>query len=80
MAKTITLRVPDETYRIFSQRARSERRSLSNYIEVAALGYSMETDFVDTLEMEGILSDKKLIRRLKQGSRRAQLMKGKFVE
>jgi len=37
MAKTITLRVADETYEKLLAAAKSERRSLSNMIETLAL-------------------------------------------
>ena len=80
MAKTITLRVETKVYRLLLARANAERRSLSNYIEVAALLYSAHSEFADDTEMTEILSNKKLVRHLKAGSKDAKAMKGKFVE
>lgn len=79
MAKTVTLRIDDKTYRVFSNRAKAERRSLSNYIEIAALRHSRESEFVDDSEMEGILANSRLQERMKEGSKQAQGRKGRFV-
>lgn len=79
MSHTVTLRIDNESYKVFSSRARAEKRPLSNFIEVAALEYARESSFVDDIEMEEILSNKRLLRRLKEGSRQARRRKGKFV-
>ena len=47
MAKTITLRVADETYEKLMAAAKIERRSLSNMIETLALKKLDEEIFVD---------------------------------
>ena len=39
MAKTVTLRLNEEVYKIFVEAARAENRSLSNLIETAALNW-----------------------------------------
>jgi hypothetical protein len=39
-----------------------------------------EQQFVDDAEMAEILADRKLLARIKQGSRDARLRKGNFVE
>lgn len=80
MSKTITLRVESKVYQLLLARAKSERRPLSNYIEVAALLYSTHSEFADDSEMAEIMADKKLVKRLKEGSKDAKAMKGKFVE
>lgn len=80
MAKTITLRVESKVYRLLLARAKSERRPLSNYIEVAALLYSAHSEFVDDAEMTELMGNKKFVKRLKEGSKDAKAMKGKFVE
>ena len=79
MAKTVTLRIDDETYRVFCDQAKAEKRALSNYIEVAALEYSKENAFLDESEMEEILANSALLRRMKEGSRQVQKKKGRLV-
>ena len=39
-----------------------------------------EQQFVDDVEMAETLADRDLVKRIKQGSREAQLRKGRFVE
>ena len=79
MAKTVTLRIDERSYRIFSNRAKAEKRPLSNYIELAALEHARETAFVDDEEMDEIMFDRTLVKRLRQGSRDAGRMRGRFV-
>jgi hypothetical protein len=66
MAKTITLRVDDNTYNIFKSAASGEKRSISNYIEFAAISYLSNQLYVSDEEMNDILSDKQLIASLKK--------------
>ena len=80
MAKTITLRLKDEVYNIFLETAKAENRTISNLIETAALSKIREQQFVDDVEMAEILSNKDLLRRIKEGSDEAQSLKGRFVE
>lgn len=79
MAKTVTLRIDDKTYRVFSDRAKAEKRSLSNYIEIAALEYSKESEFVEDSEMETLLANSQLQERMKEGSKQAREKKGRVV-
>lgn len=79
MAKTVTLRVDDVTYRTLSKRAKAERRSLANFIEVAALDYIQRTEFADDSEMQDIVGNESLVRRLHEGSRHAAQKRGRFV-
>lgn len=79
MAKTVTLRVDDTTYRTLSKRAKSERRSLANFIEVAAMDYIQRTEFADDSEMQEITGNEPLVRRLHEGSRHAAQKRGRFV-
>lgn len=79
MAKTVTLRIENDSYRIFARRAQSERRSLSNYIEIAALGYAEQSSLADDLEMEEIFNNANLLKRLKKGSQQVNQRKGRFV-
>ncbi len=80
MAKTVTLRLPDDLYEKFALAARAERRSISNLIEVLASRKMEEDLFVDRLEMDEILSDSVLMERLKRGAKEAQQRKGRYVE
>ena len=80
MHKTVTLRLKDDVYKIFSQMAKSENRSLSNLIETAALKNIRERQFVDDIELAEILSNDDLLKRLKEGSSEARQSKGRFVE
>jgi uncharacterized protein (DUF1778 family) len=64
MAKTITLRVDDDTYTLLKRGADGERRSISNFIEFAALAYLSRQVYVSDEEMNDILSDKDLMSNL----------------
>ena len=80
MSKTVTLRLKDDVYNAFLEAALAENRPLSNLIETAAISKIREQQFVDDVEMAEILSDKNLLKRIKQGSREARLQKGRLVE
>lgn len=80
MAKTITLRLKEDVYKIFAEAAQAENRSLSNLIETAALNKVREQQFVDDAEMAAILADKNLVARIKQASKEAKARKGRFIE
>ncbi len=79
MAKTLTMRLDNETYRTFVRAAQAERRSLANLVETAALRHIQDSLFVDDPEMIEILSRPGLVKRLKAGSRDAQRRRGRFV-
>ena len=77
--KTVTLRLPADTYRTFRKAADRDRRSLANLIETAALRHleaSAETDEAETRE---ILSDARLVSRLKEGHQDARRGRGRFI-
>ena len=80
MAKTITLRVADETYEKFMAAAKIERRSLSNMIEILALKKLDEEIFVDQIEMDEILANTELLKKLRRGSKQVKSRKGSFAE
>ncbi len=67
MAKTITMRVDDETYQMFKTAAEGERRSISNFIEWATLSFLLEENVISDREMEDILRNEQLLRNLEQG-------------
>ena len=79
MPKTVTIRLDDISYDIIKQHAQADNRPLSNYIETATLKYIEEIDYVDEFEMENILSDKNLIKSLKEGSTDAANKRGRFI-
>jgi predicted CopG family antitoxin len=80
MAKTITLRVADETYEKLMAAAKVERRSLSNMLETLALKKLEEEIFVDRIEMDEILTNKELMKRLRRGTKQVKAGKGSFVK
>lgn len=80
MSKTVTLRLKEEVYQIFIEAARAENRSISNFIETAALTKVREQQFIDDAEMAEILSDENLLARIVQGAKEAAERKGRFVD
>ena len=80
MAKTVTLRLNDESYNAFLEASKAENRSIANLIETAALTKIRELQFVDDVEMAEILASEDLLKRLKQGSKEAKTKRGRFVE
>ncbi len=79
MPKTLTLRIDDETYRSFMKRAKSENRSLANFIETAVKEHIRQSDFVDDSEMAEILENEQLVERLRKGSKDARKKKGSMI-
>lgn len=80
MSKTITLRLPDEVYKKILASAEAEHRPISNFIMHVVVEKIEKLFYVDNKEMEEILSDEKLMKRLKAGHKQAKDMKGRFVE
>lgn len=78
MPKTITLRLSDEDYQKFLSFARAGNRPLANAIETLALRRLEEFIFASTFEMDEILSDAELQKRLNVGSEQAKERKGRF--
>lgn len=79
MSRTVTLRLDDLTYEEFRQAAEAENRPISNLIETAALYRLREQQFVDDAEMAEILSNERLVERLRTGSQEARGRRGRFV-
>ena len=79
MSKTVTLRIENTLYKKLKEHAKSENRTLSNFIETAALKYIEQIELVDEYEMKEIISNADLLERLKRGSSDAINKKGKFV-
>ena len=80
MPKTVTLRLSDEDYQRLLNFAQADNRPVANAIETLALRKLEEIYFVDAYEMDDILSDMSLLKRMKTGSEQARRMKGRFVE
>jgi len=80
MPKTITLRLSDEDYQRFLSFARADNRPIANAIETLALRQLDEVLFVDSYEMDEIISDENLLKRMKNGHDQTLKMKGRFVE
>jgi hypothetical protein len=76
MSKTITLRVDDDVYHIIKTAADGDRRTISNFLEIATLSYITEGTFVSDEEMNELLNDKALVKKLSQG--REQIKHGRF--
>ena len=66
MAKTVTVRVDDTTYKRIKSAAESERRTISNFIGYATMAYVESSTFVDDQEMKDIVGDKVSLKNLKK--------------
>jgi uncharacterized protein (DUF1778 family) len=63
MAKTITLRVDDSVYDTLKRAADGDRRTISNFIECAAIQYVLNNNTVDDAEMSEIMSFEKELKK-----------------
>ncbi len=79
MPKTITMRLDDDAYRLFQTYADRDNRSLSNFIETAALRFIRETETLEAYEMAEIQGNAALNASLKRGLRDAKGKRGSFV-
>jgi predicted transcriptional regulator len=79
MAKTITIRLDESIYDIFRKLAEEENRTLSNFIETAALRYIQETEYVDEYEMEEIRRNRSLNRSIRRGLTDVKHQRGRFA-
>lgn len=80
MAKTVTLRIDDETYDLIKMAATGERRTISNFIEYATISYLSKESFVSDNEMEDILSDQKLLKNIIAGNKEIEEGKYRIIE
>jgi len=76
MPKTITLRISDDIYKMFKTAANGTRRTISNFLEYAAISFLSQDAFVSDREMDEIMNDKKLLKSLKRGEK--DIKEGKF--
>jgi len=79
VAKSVTMRIDDDTYNLIKMAASGERRSISNFIEYATMVYLAEESFVSDSEMKEILEDKNLLQNLKSGENDITLGKYRIV-
>jgi uncharacterized protein (DUF1778 family) len=79
MAKTLTVRMDDATYRLIAEAAQADNRSISNFVETAARQKAAAEILVPESEMAEIRTDRRLVRRLQQGHRDVVTRRGKFV-
>ncbi|HOE76899.1 MAG TPA: CopG family transcriptional regulator [Rectinema sp.] len=63
MAKTITVRIDDTVYTILKKAAEGQKRTISNYLEFAALNYTLNETVVDDDEMNEVLAFEKDIKK-----------------
>ena len=79
MSKTISLRIDDSVYEALKIHAEAENRSISNFLETAALRYLEESEYADEFEMESIRNDSELLGDLNKGIEDARNSRGRFV-
>jgi uncharacterized protein (DUF1778 family) len=80
MAKTITVRLEDGIYDLIRRAADGERRSLSNFLEYAALRYLTDELTVSEEEMQEILADENLVASLRRGMADAEAGRYRVAE
>jgi hypothetical protein len=59
MTKTITLRVDENVYKTLKRAADGDRRTISNFLEYAAINYVFNNNVADDDEMKEIMFFKK---------------------
>ena len=80
MSKTVTIRLSEEEYILFSKAAEAVKRPISNLINYLAQQKLEEDLFVDQIEMDEILENKDLVEFLRKGSKDVKIRKGVFVD
>ena len=79
MSKTVTLRLDERVYERFRTFAERDNRTLSNFIETAALRFIESEQFADEFEMEEIKFNKSLNQSLKSGLTDVKAKRGHFA-
>ena len=80
MAKTITLRISDDTYQMLKTAANGTRRTISNFLEYAAVSFLSQDAFVSDREMDEIINDKSLLKSLKRGEKEVKEGRYRIVD
>ncbi len=75
MSKTVTLRLNERVYELFSRLAERDNRPLSNFIETAVLRFIEVEQVVDDFEMEKVEANKSI----RRGHRDAEEKRGQFA-
>lgn len=76
MTKTITLRLDDQTYELIKSAAKGELRTISNFLEYAALKYLADENFASDDEMQEILNNKNLLKSFQKAEE--EIKEGKY--
>ena len=79
MSRTVTLRLNESVYERLRTAAEDEERSLSNFIETAALHYLEHEEHVDEFEMQGIDRNRPLKESISGGLADAKEGRGRYV-
>jgi len=79
MSKTITLRLSDESYKVYRKLADRDNRPISNFIETAVKRFIEHNVNVDEFEMEEIRNNKELNKSLKRGLSDMKSKKARLV-
>ena len=79
MSRTVTLRLKDSVYERLHTLAESDNRSLSNFIETAALRYLEQEEYVDEFEMREISGNQPLNESIARGLQDAKEKRGRYV-
>jgi len=79
MSKTISLKLSEENYKIFSEMAQGDNRSISNFIETAAKHHVERIILTGEFEMDEIRNNKDLNKSLKRGLADVKAKKGYYV-
>ena len=74
------MRLQENKYQRFKQLAHYDNRSISNFIENAALRFIEEEEYLDDFENDEILSNKELMDSIQRGYEESIEGKGKLVE
>ena len=69
MTKTITLRLQENMYPRFKQLAECDNRSITNFIENAALRFIEKEEYLNDFENDEILSNKELMGSIQRGAK-----------
>jgi len=80
VAKTVTIKIDDDTYNLIKNAATGERRSISNFIEYVTMAYLAEESFISDNEMNEIPGDKDLLLNLKNGNEEIEAGKYSIIE
>ena len=63
MPKTITLRIEDSVYNMLKRAAEGDRRTISNFMEYAAINYVLNNNIVDDDEFKEAMIFEKNIKK-----------------